>query len=105
MSERDSSLHVYMIHRKAMPLFLQWIDSVCTGLILTKLGTKLDSSSKGLFFLPKRNNILKFLLRSSVSDGRPYSDCTVYYYFSPVFCQGDFSEMTGWIYLKFSRKM
>ena len=40
------------------------------------------------------------LLRSSVSDGRPYSDCTVYYYYYYYyyyfshFCPGDFSEMS-----------
>ena len=35
--------------------------------------------------------LLCFLLRSSVSDGRPYSDCTVYYYYLfPHFLSGRF---------------
>ena len=42
-------------------------------------------------------------LRSSVINGRPYSDCTVYYYFYfSHFCPDDFSEMTRQISLKFT---
>ena len=49
-------------------------------------------------------------LRSSVSDGRPSTDCTVssfyyyyyYYYYFFSFCPTVFSEMVQWIVLKLS---
>ena len=88
--------------------------SFILAIFLTKKSSlHLDSIDKWLLMLNTPSNISAIyslyiinnnedLLKSSVSDGRPYSDCTVSYYIFRHFCPGDFSEMTGRIYLKFS---